>query len=152
MMSKIMSWRYNRHDVILSEISNMVLGRLCYKNIVTSIWYLYDVSFLSYQRLCVLHNFGDLDLDLSAIPVMVLDNAGIIPSYLHIKFCDNTSTFNEVVMWYSAGDAHIYTDTHTDRQTNTSITITSLCEINYGHQLHIDGQKFVDASRCYFAM
>ena len=85
------------------------------------------MSLPSYQRLCVFHNFGDPDL--WPIPVIFLDNAGIVPSYLHIKFCNNRPTYIEVTLWHRVG-THRYTHRQTDIPTNTSITITSLCEIN----------------------
>ena len=49
--SKCASWRQNCERYVISKMTN-ILGRLC----------LYDVSFPSYRRLCVFHNFDDLDL------------------------------------------------------------------------------------------
>ena len=57
MMSKIRE-RY----VMISKILQI---RLCLKNILALIRHFYDVSFPSYQRLCVFfHNFGDLGFGL----------------------------------------------------------------------------------------
>ena len=61
-----------------------ILVFLCFKNTLELIWHFYDVLFLSYWLLCVIHNFGDLDL--WSLPVIFLNNADIIPGYLHIKF------------------------------------------------------------------
>ena len=38
----------------------------------------------------------------------------IIPGYLHIKFCNNRPTFNEVMVWYRAADTQIHTYRHTE--------------------------------------
>ena len=58
---------------------------ISFRTLLAPIWRFYDVSFPSYQRLCVFHNFSDLDLDLWPMPVIFLDNADIIPGYLHIN-------------------------------------------------------------------
>ena len=58
--SKIASWRWKFS--VLYKMSNKRLIRLRFKNILALIWHWYDVSFPSYRRLCVFHNFGDLDL------------------------------------------------------------------------------------------
>ena len=81
---------------VLSKMSNIILVGLCVKNILAQIGHLYDVSFPSYQR--VINNF--VDLDLWPIPVILPDNADIIPGYLHIKLCNNRPTFNEVIVWH----------------------------------------------------
>ena len=41
------------------------------------------------------HKFSDFDI--IPIPVIFLDNVGIIPGYLHIQFCSNRPTLNEVM-------------------------------------------------------
>ena len=38
--------------LVISKMSNIYIIRLRFKNILTSIWHLYDVSFQSYRRLC----------------------------------------------------------------------------------------------------
>ena len=45
------------------------------------------------------------------IPVIFLDNSGIIPGYLHVAFCNNRPTFNEVMVSYRAAGGQ--TGTHT---------------------------------------
>ena len=94
-------------------------------------WHKFDISKFS-TIVCFL-NFGDLDL--WPICMIFLDNACIIPGYLHMTFCNNRPTFNEVLMWYRAVDSQTHSHTHT----NTSIfpkLITKLtqrdifCQIN----------------------
>ena len=55
----------------------------------------------------------------------------IIPNYLYVKFCTNQLTCNEITVWHRAAGIQVHRQTC--KQTNTSIAITSLCEINDGH-------------------
>ena len=51
-------------------------------------------------------------------------------SSLYKVFGDNCPTFNEVILWHRDADTQIHKHIPTDSHTNTSITITSPCEIN----------------------
>ena len=58
-----------------------------------------------------------LTLTFWPIHVIFLDNAGIRPGYLHIKFYKNRPTFNEVIVRYRTVDIHAHGHTHAYRQT-----------------------------------
>ena len=53
MMSKLL---------VISKMSNTILICFPLNNIFTQIGYFYNVSFLSYRRLCIFHTVCDLDL------------------------------------------------------------------------------------------
>ena len=134
--SKFFITSKTRHDakkfVITSKTRHAVTWKVCYddkncvmtlntsglskkSNILALILYFCDESFPSYQRLCVFHNIGDLDL--WPIPVIYLQNAGIIPCYLHVNLCNNQPIFSEVIVWCRAADTQNHRHTYSDRQT-----------------------------------
>ena len=57
--------------------------------------------------------FSDLDFDRWPIPVIFLDNTGIIHSYLHIMLCSKRPRFNEVIVWYRVVNIQLHRHTHT---------------------------------------
>ena len=101
MTSKTSSWRQKvRRDINVmmlklldkSKIPNTILVRLCFKTIWAPIWHSYYVSFPSYRRLCVF-------LELWPIPVLFLDNADIISSFI-------------TMVWYSASHRQTHAHKH----------------------------------------
>ena len=115
MVSKCLSWRQKfRHYVkkygkyIMTSKSASWRQKVCH-----------DGKKLFWYQLC----FFPTNL-VWPIPVIFLDNSGIIPGYLHVAFCNNRPTFNEVMVSYRASGGQ--TGTHTSPHlTSSHLTLRS---------------------------
>ena len=125
MMSKTSSWRQKVcrdikgmlwrqklcHGVKTFSPIKYVLVCLCFKNILGPILHFYDVSFLSYQWLCVFHNFGDFELFLWFFSTMQISYpATSISSFVAIGQYLTTLSMCDIGL-----RTHRYTDTNTDK-------------------------------------
>ena len=56
---------------------------------------LYDIRLKCYGSNSDFYVFGEIDI---IMPFLFIDNADIIPGYLHVRFCNNRPIFNEVIV------------------------------------------------------
>ena len=90
---------------------------------------LYDIRFTSYGPISEFHVFGDLDIWHIPVLVIFIYISNIIPGYLHVKCCNNHPSFIRI-RYRLRTHIYILAYRQTDSHKNTSITITSFCEIN----------------------